>query len=131
VETFAVDCGLAIKRLADFLQLGALQSGDGTQLAAGSTKFAVYKLTFASPVVLNGSTPTRLNVLLRDNLTTAVTLKFLAEASLAAKRRPDPMWTRAFQVACACCKADGANVPEVEAVIQLLLPWCARPTKRS
>jgi hypothetical protein len=32
------------------------------------------------------------------------------------------MWTRAFQVACACCKADGANVPEVEAVIQLLLP---------
>jgi len=79
VETLAVDGGLAIKRLADFLQIGALQSGDGTQLAAGTTKFAVYKLTFSSPVVLNGNTPTRLNVLLRDNLSTAVTLKFLAE----------------------------------------------------
>ena len=37
----------------------------------------------------------------------------------------------AFRVACACCKADGANVPEVEAVIRLLLPtllgvWRAR-----
>lgn len=28
----------------------------------------------------------------------------------------------AFRVACQCCKADGANVPEVEAVIRLLLP---------
>jgi len=30
-------------------------------------------------------------------------------------------WDRLFPVACACCKADGANVPEVEAVIVLLL----------
>lgn len=29
---------------------------------------------------------------------------------------------RIFDVACACCKADGANVPEAEATIQLLLP---------
>lgn len=37
----------------------------------------------------------------------------------------------AFRVACECCKADGANIPEVEAVIRLLLPtllgvWRAR-----
>jgi hypothetical protein len=30
-------------------------------------------------------------------------------------------WDRAFTIACACCKADGANVPEVEAVIVILL----------
>ena len=30
-------------------------------------------------------------------------------------------WDRAYQIACACCKADDANVPEVEAVIVLLL----------
>lgn len=29
---------------------------------------------------------------------------------------------RALDVACACCKADGANVPEAEAVIRLLSP---------
>lgn len=32
------------------------------------------------------------------------------------------LWDRAFAVACACCKADDADVPEVEAVIALLLP---------
>lgn len=30
---------------------------------------------------------------------------------------------RVFSIACACCKADGADVPEVQAVITLLLPW--------
>jgi hypothetical protein len=29
---------------------------------------------------------------------------------------------RIYAVACACCKADGADVPQVEAVIELLLP---------
>jgi hypothetical protein len=29
---------------------------------------------------------------------------------------------RALEVACVCCKADGADIPEVEAVIRLLLP---------
>jgi hypothetical protein len=74
-----VDCGLAIKRIADFLQLGFVQSGDSTQLAAGSTKFAAYKLTLASPIVVNGTIPTRLNLKVNDNLTTAVTMKVLAE----------------------------------------------------
>jgi hypothetical protein len=79
VATLNVDAGLAIKRIADFLQLGFVQSGDSTQLAAGTNKFAAYKLTFASPVVLNGSTPTRLNVKIQDNLSGAVLLKVLAE----------------------------------------------------
>lgn len=78
VSVLDVDGGLLIKRLADFLQLGATQEVDAVQAAAGTNKFAAYTLTFSNPLVLNGNTPTRLNVLLRDNLSTMVSLKFLA-----------------------------------------------------
>jgi hypothetical protein len=78
VSLLDVDCGISIKRLADFLQLGATQEVDSVQAAAGTNKFAAFTLHFPSPIVLNGNTPSRLNVLLRDNMSTMVSLKFLA-----------------------------------------------------
>lgn len=75
VSVLDVDCGQPIKRLADFISLHAHGEFD----SAGTNKFAAYHMDFEdTPIVLNGSTPTRLDVKLNDNLSTAVRLTILA-----------------------------------------------------
>ncbi len=78
VSLLDVDAGVPIKRLADLMALGAEQLVDSTIAAAGTNKYAAYVLKFENPVVLNGSTPSRLAVTLNDDLSNLVILKFLA-----------------------------------------------------
>ena len=72
--TLDITGGLAVKRIADFLSLGARVTGD----SSGTNKYAAYILDFPQPVVLNGNTPTRLAVTLNDDLSNLVLLKFMA-----------------------------------------------------
>ena len=69
-----LDAGLPIKRTADLLNLGAEMVAD----ASGTNKFAAYTLRFPEPVILNGSTPSWLNMKFNDNLSTLVLIKAVA-----------------------------------------------------
>jgi len=73
-----LDAGVPIRRLADLIALGAHQIGDPTILAAGTQKFSIYELAFDSPVVLNGSSPTWLNVKFNDNLSALTSIQVMA-----------------------------------------------------
>jgi len=75
VVLLTVDAAVPIKRIADLLQIGAAEAGDAT----GTNKFKAYKLTFASPIVLNGNTPSRLCATHNDNLSSLVLLRYVAE----------------------------------------------------
>jgi hypothetical protein len=73
-----LDAGVPVRRLADLVALGAKMIGDPTILAAGTQKFSIYELVFDSPVVLNGSSPTWLNVKFNDNLSGLTSITVLA-----------------------------------------------------
>jgi len=73
-----IDAGAPIKRLADLAGLGGEQMVDAVQAAAGTNKYAVFVMRFPNPIVLNGSTPSRLNVKFNDNMSDLVLVKVLA-----------------------------------------------------
>jgi hypothetical protein len=67
----AIDGGVAIKRAADFLGIGATAIPDAT----GTLKFSSYTIDFPTPIVLNGNTPSWLNVKFNDDLSALVLLR--------------------------------------------------------
>lgn len=78
VSLLNIDCGVAIKRLADLMALGARQEVDAVIAAGGTNKYAAFSLDFPLPVVLNGNTPARLAITFNDDLSNLVLLKVLA-----------------------------------------------------